>query len=196
MYSLCRSLFGVNRGGGTAITCSKEVVMYFIQGFFWEVRGGLDVGHDVEGPVVLFKEDVTSVMFSGSIWHLWSKDAPLVGQTYDAFGEAWLMDIRITDEEICFTKQYKRHGSKLLSEKGISYVLRKGEGGTWVGEYSVPPGQKKGPVRCVVTEVDYGLFRSDTEKFASESGFVVKELYPSPVFTEPPQDPEDEKVPF
>jgi len=172
--------------------------MYFIQGFFWEVRGGLDIGYSPEGPVVLFQEGFASCMFFGSIWHLGSKATPLVGETHDVLGEAWLSDIFITDEEIRFTKQYKKYGSKFLSEKSISYVLRKGEGGTWVGQYSVP-GQKKGPVRCLVTEVDDELFKSDAKKFAQEIGFTEKKKKkrkPPRVFTEPPENHGDEKIPF
>jgi len=135
--------------------------MYLIQGFYFQRQDGFGIRTvPVDGAVAVVEDSVSWQMFSGVI-----ERGPdrFTGGVLDALGEAELSAIEITADEVRFCKRY------ITGSGEIPYVLRK-DGATWVGEYTVQTraGTAKGPVRCVITEVDDALIQADLERFIAE----------------------------
>jgi len=114
------------------------------------------------GGVVTVEEGFVSLMFSGVIEHDMSDLVyGFKGLVTDELGVADLSAIAIGSSEVSFNKLYRDRSQS----QAIVYVLHP-EGNTWAGEYRAEFRSGKvwqGPVRCVITEVDDELFKSDLE---------------------------------
>ncbi|HVZ75694.1 MAG TPA: hypothetical protein VG934_00235 [Candidatus Paceibacterota bacterium] len=151
----------------------REVLSY--PGFFYQQQTWFDtafVGDEGLTPIV--REGLITSMYAGAIFHRdHDERKELVGAMSDEFGRSELRDITLTDTDLQFTKHYKTHE--------IQYILKKGEDNTWVGEFSfrsIPSRVKvrlkgKGSTRCILTQVDWGLFKRDIAKFLDEAAGQV-----------------------
>jgi len=126
---------------------------YLIQGFFFQNRSWLSFVHrsEVNGRVgFIINEGLCRYMYSGVIFPDPHNKQELIGEMFDHFGESKLFDVKITPEEVHFTKKYN------TCSDIICYKFRREEK-LWVGEYS---GSKigKGDAKCTITEAPDALF--------------------------------------
>lgn len=143
--------------------------MKFIQGFFvqystaWVERLG--------EPMI--QKALFSYMYAGTIYP--DESGALVGQMMDAQGESRLYDVEINETEVRFKKEYLRYRDKPLNY--VNYHFDRREENTWVGKWYWPDYDDPtwSPSRCVITDVDEGLFQYDVAHF-------LKTSFPSNVF--------------
>ncbi len=151
--------------------------MKLIQGFFVQYREGLlDIAYGEDGPQAVVRKGLVPHMYAGAVFDddagSWS------GEMMDPQGESRLFDIIIDDSSIRFTKQYVRH-ELLGPDRRIFYTFGRREGNTWVGKWRYRDSAIWGPSRCVITDVDEKLFRSDVLDFLKS--FPVGEFNPDNV---------------
>ena len=125
---------------------------YLIQGLFFQVFEGVDVGYDPnQGPRAMVVTAEGQFMFAGAIWE---KDGKLVGKIKDGFGLSDICDISVGDNGIRFTKKYDHKETLIHYEFGIK------DGNSWVGTYEGSEAGR-GVGRCILTEVPENFFESD-----------------------------------
>ena len=122
----------------------------FINGVFFQNREQLEIGEDPScGTAVFIHKDLFRYVYAGVIWT--EPSGGLRGLVQDAFGEAELSHITISDTEISFTKKYFKR------DYYIEYFFRIRNGNTWVGDYKgVATGN--GISRCILTEIEDEFF--------------------------------------
>lgn len=126
---------------------------HLIQGFFYQKHSWLDIAHrsEVEGGAgVVIKGGLCRFMYSGVIFPNPEEPDKLIGEMSDHFGESELLGVKITEEEVSFTKKY------LQRPDYIKYTFRK-EGELWVGEYT-GSAVGRGDSKCVVIVAPDDLF--------------------------------------
>lgn len=126
---------------------------YLIQGFFYQKHSWLDIAHRSEtegGAGVVIRGGLCRFMYSGVIFPNFEEPDQLIGEMLDHFGESELLGVKITQEDVSFTKKY------LQRSDYINYVFRK-EGELWVGEY-FGSAVGRGDSKCIVNVAPDDLF--------------------------------------
>jgi len=152
--------------------------MKLIQGFFVQyLEGLLDIAYGEDGAQAVVCKGLIPHMYAGAFFD--DGAGGWNGEMFDPQGESRLFDIYIDNVKgIFFTKQYVRH-ELLDTGSYIRYIFDRREGNTWVGKWEHPDGTTWGPSRCVITDVDEKLFRSDVLDFLKL--FPVGEFDPDKV---------------
>lgn len=124
--------------------------LFLIHGVFFEDGSWpeLDVKPQ-EGVVAMFCQGLCDHMFSGVLER--NPEGILRGVTYDAFGEAELTDVSLSETEFRFVREYVQHAGP------TRYVLTRQGDGTWCGVYEGTQ-TGNGKSRCVLTQVVPGFF--------------------------------------
>jgi len=150
---------------------------FFIQGFYYQRQVWFENAYmGDEGLSTIVRDGLIPSMYAGSIFHRdHNEQNELVGAMQDENGPSELRDIVLTETELSFSKYYqKREFLPPLDPRDdfIRYVFKKGEGNTWIGEFSFPnhpDGALRRISRCVLTPVDWNLFKRDISKFVDDA---------------------------
>ncbi len=138
---------------------------FLIQGFFYQQQVWIDTAFvGTQGLTPIVREGLISFMYAGAIFHRGHDEKnELVGAMNDEFGHSELRNIVLTDSELSFSKCYETYE--------IQYVFKKGESNTWVGRFFYPnhPTAREGLTRCVLTPVDWNLFKRDMAKILDDA---------------------------
>lgn len=136
-------------------------MIYLIQGFFFQDNRWLDLAYVNFNPILVTRGALIRSLYYGAFGPNPENGEELVGVTKDEYGEAELSDIKISENQLSFTKKYN-HRDDL-----IFYAFQKQPNGTWEGKYQ---GDKvgEGETHCVLTQVTEDFFTpklDEVEKF-------------------------------
>lgn len=121
-----------------------------IHGVFFQDREwlGLDT-RPVEGVVAVINRGLCRYQFAGVLERY--PQGQLVGEVQDAFGEAEVSNVILTETALKFRKKYSKRADY------IYYVFTKQPDGTWVGIYTGDV-VGSGTARCILTPVSGTFF--------------------------------------
>jgi hypothetical protein len=135
------------------------VSIWLIQGMFFQNQQRLDVRYiDFEQQAVVVTQLVRD-MYTGAFGADPDNPEKMVGAMNDGYGESALMDVRLTNEELSFVKQYNGRPDKIL------YVFKKC-GRVWHGGWRMKENGKEidhGESNCTLTIVGETFFQPNGE---------------------------------
>jgi len=127
-------------------------MLYAIQGFFFPNHDmGIGVSYATrEAHVMVFTAMVRNI-FAGAIGPDPDDETELVGFMTDLYGQSELVNVKISEEQMSFTKLYFKHQSL------VNYSFNKQASGLWVGEWTGPK-VGAGLAQCLLTKVSRDFF--------------------------------------
>ncbi len=126
-------------------------MFYLIQGVFFQAPG-IYVRYIESRRSLVFQEDMLPFMYAGVFASIPPEsEKEMTGTMADFCGRAVLFDIKLSETELSFTKQY------LGREDEIFYSFRKQADGSWGGSFSGADVQA-GNSHCILTPVSEEFF--------------------------------------
>ncbi len=122
-------------------------MIYLIQGFWSQVRTGLDVAFDHTGAVPVLRTALCTYMFAGGFGSDPDHPDVLSGSMMDDAGRSSLTNIDLSGNELCFIKKYVLPRTDI-----IFYTFSKQNDGRWKGRYA-GKNVGEGPAQCIVTAI-------------------------------------------
>ena len=138
----------------------KKILL--IQGVFFQAMHAFSIGYKPgEGAAAMVGDSLRFGIFYGVAGPQSDSDTPqdgtYSGRMHDYVGYSAITNLKVTDTEVSFTKQYDHR-------KPIAYTFTKKDPfGVWVGGYN---GHDCGTglAKCLITEVDENFLALEEEK--------------------------------